>query len=124
MNENAPVPRRPGVVTAAAVLLYVFAGFGLLGMLLLVDIASSMPELTSFLTVVNLALCLAYIVLATMILGGNNGAKVATILLLLVNIVLDVICYGGSVLSIGLGLLVIGLLAWNREANEYFAAHR
>ncbi len=112
------------MVTAAAVLLYVFAGFGLLGMLLLVDIASSMPELTSFLTVVNLALCLAYIVLATMILGGNNGAKVATILLLLVNIVLDVVCYGGSVLSIGLGLLVIGLLAWNREANEYFAAHR
>ncbi len=124
MNENAPVPRRPGVVTAAAVLLYVFAGFGVLGTLLLFGIASSVPELATFLTVLNLALCVAYIVLATLILGGNNGAKVATILLLLVNIVLDVICYGGSVVSIGFGLLVIGLLAWNREANEFFAAHR
>lgn len=112
------------MVTAAAVLLYVFAGFGLLGMLLLFSLTSSAPGLESFLTVLNLALCLAYIVLATLILGGNNGAKVAVILLLLANIVLDVICYGGSVVSIGFGLLVIGLLAWNREANEFFAAHR
>ncbi len=34
------------------------------------------------------------------------------------------ICYGGSVVSIGFGLLVIGLLAWNRDANEFIAAHR
>lgn len=125
MNEEVSAPRRPGVVTAAAVLLYVFAGFGVLGALLLFDIASSMPELVSVATGLNLGMNIAYLVLATMILGGSNGAKVTTIVLLSIGVVLDLAGIGGgSLIAIALAVLVIGLLAGNREANEFFATRR
>ncbi len=123
--EHASAPRRPGVVTAAAVLLYVFAGFGLLGTLLLAGIASSMPGEASVVMLVNLGLCIAYLVLATLILGGSHAAKVTTIVLLSIGIVVDLVgITGRSLLSVALALLVIGLLAWNRDANEFFARHR
>jgi hypothetical protein len=116
--------QRPSVVTAASVLLYIFAGFGILGGLLLLGAGAAVGGL-GVLALLLLGLSALYLVFATMILKGSNGARVATIVFLSISIFLNVINFDGtSVISIGLGLLVIGLLAWNRDAQEYFQANR
>jgi hypothetical protein len=125
MNDYYDIAQRPSVVTAASVLLYVFAGFGILGGLLLLGAGAAASGPGTLLTLLLLGLSAAYIVFATMILKGSNGARVTTIVLLSISIFINVINFDvSSVISIGLGLLVIGLLAWNRDAQEYFGAHR
>jgi hypothetical protein len=117
--------QRPSVVTAASVLLYVFAGFGILAGLILLGGGATATGYGSLLTLLLLGLSAACIVFATMILKGSNGARITTIVFLSISIFLNVINFDGtSVISIGLGLLVIGLLAWNRDAQEYFRANR
>ena len=112
---------RPSVVTAASVLLYVFAGFGILASLIVLGAAGTSSGLLTGLALLILGLSVVYIVLATKILGGSNGARITAIVLLSISIVLNVVNFDtSSVISIGLGLLVIGLLAWNRDAQEYF----
>ena len=123
--ESAPATRRPGVVTAAAVLLYVFGGFSIIAAMILFGSGLVTTGLGTALTLLVLALAITYLVLATMILGGSNGARVTTIVLLSVSVALNLISFdSGSVVSIGLALLVIGLLAWNRDAQAYFAVRR
>ncbi|GAB1511358.1 hypothetical protein [Actinophytocola sp. KF-1] len=123
--ESAPATRRPGVVTAAAVLLYVFGGFSIIAAMILFGSGLVTTGLGTALTLFVLALAITYLVLATMILGGSNGARVTTIVLLSVSVALNLISFdSGSVVSIGLALLVIGLLAWNRDAQAYFAVRR
>jgi hypothetical protein len=113
--------QRPSVVTAASVLLYVFAGFGILASLIVLGAAGTSSGLITGLALLILALSVVYIVLATKILGGSNGARIAAIVLLSISIVLNVVDFDArSIISIGLGLLVIGLLAWNRDAQAYF----
>jgi hypothetical protein len=125
MNDYYDTTQRPSVVTAASVLLYVFAGFGILAGLLLLGSGAAAGGPGTLLTLLLLGLSAAYIVFATMILKGSNGARVTTIVLLSISIFINVINFDvSSVISIGLGLLVIGLLAWNRDAQEYFGAHR
>jgi DMSO/TMAO reductase YedYZ heme-binding membrane subunit len=117
--------QRPSVVTAASVLLYVFAGFSLLGSLILMGLGATRSGLGTFLLVYLLVVGIVYIVLATKILGGSNGARITTIVLLSISIVLNVVQFDvSSFISIGLGLLVIGLLSWNRDAQEYFRSSR
>jgi hypothetical protein len=112
---------RPSVVTAASVLLYVFAGFGLLGGLLLLTAGAAASGLATVVTLLLVGFSVLYIVLATKILGGSNGARITAIVLLSISIALNVIDFDSrSLVSIGLGLLVIGLLAWNRDAQAYF----
>ncbi len=112
---------RPSVVTAAAVLLYIFAGFAALGGLILLGAGVTVSGLATALTLLVLGMSVLYIVLATKILNGSNGARVTAIVLLSVSIAIDLVDFdAGSVVSIGLGLLVIGLLAWNRDAQAYF----
>lgn len=115
--------QRPSVVTAASVLLYVFAGFGIIGSLILFGMADESidPGTVQLVATITLALAVVYLVLATMILKGRNGARITAIVLLVISIVLDVINFDAtSIISIGLALLVIGLLAWNRDAKAYF----
>lgn len=112
--------RRPGVVTAAAVILYVAAGLVILGGLL--ALSANLPDNLTMLIWLEIALAVVTIVLATKILGGSNGARITVIVFQSINIVLSLI--GGigasSIVGIGLNLLVIGLLAWNQEAQTYF----
>jgi hypothetical protein len=113
--------QRPSVVTAASVLLYIFAGFGILAGLLLLGAGAAGSGAGTLVTLLLLGLSALYLVFATMILKGSNGARIATIVFLSISIVLSVINFDAtSIVSIGLGLLVIGLLAWNRDAQEYF----
>lgn len=121
MDDYYGRPERPSVVTAASVLLYVFAGFGILGGLFLLGNGATGSGLGSLLTLILLGMSALYIVLATMILNGSTGARVTAIVLISISILINVVNFdAGSVISIGLGLLVIGLLAWNRDAQEYF----
>jgi hypothetical protein len=118
-------PERPSVVTAAAVLLYIFAGFSGIAGLLLLGAGATTDGRGTVLTLVILGLSVLYLVFATMILHGSNGARIATIVFLSISIVLALIDFDGQALiRMGLALLVIGLLAWNRDANEYFGAYR
>lgn len=115
---------RPSVVTAASVLLYVFAGFGILAGLILLGSGATLTGLGTVVTLLLLGESVAYLVLATKILGGSNGAKVTAIVLLSIAMVLNLVDFSASsVVSIGLGMLVIGLLSWNRDAQEYFRAN-
>lgn len=112
--------RRPSVVTAAAVILYVAAGLVILaGMLALT--ATLPPDLTA-LVWLEIGLATLTIILATKILGGSNGARITVIVFQSISIALSVI--GGlnstDILGIGLNLLVIGLLSWNQDAQTYF----
>jgi hypothetical protein len=125
MYDDYAMTQRPSVVTAASVLLYVFAGFGILGSLFLLGGGAATTGLGTLLTLLLLGLSVLYLVFATMILNGSNGARVTTIVLLSISIFLNLIDFDArSVISIGLGLLVIGLLAWNRDAQEWFRANR
>lgn len=114
--------QRPSVVTAASVLLYIFAGLGVLGGLVVLFAGAGVSSgLVTLLGLVVLGLSIVNIVLATKILGGSNGARIAAIVLLSIGIVLDIVNFDTrSIVSIGLALLVIGLLAWNRDAQQYF----
>lgn len=123
--DNYGINVRPSVVTAASVLLYVFAGFGILAGLLLLASGATLTGPGTIVTLFLLGLSAVYLVLATKILGGSNGARTTTIVLLSISMVLNLVNFdAGSVISIGLGMLVIGLLAWNRDAQEYFRANR
>jgi hypothetical protein len=113
---------RPSVVTAASVLLYIFAGIGILASLFVLLAAAGLASgAITALALLMLAMSIVNIVLATKILNGSNGARITAIVLLSIGIVLDLVNFDAqSVLSIGLGVLVIGLLSWNRDAQEYF----
>jgi len=115
---------RPSVVTAASVLLYIFAGLGILGGLIVLLAGASVGAaggVIMALALLVIGMSIVNIVLATKILNGSNGARITAIVLLSIGIVLDVVNFDTrSVISIGLGLLVIGLLAWNRDAQSYF----
>ncbi|MFI7677331.1 hypothetical protein [Actinophytocola sp. NPDC049390] len=125
MNEDVSAPRRPGVVTAAAVLLYVVAGFGLVGVMTLYGADATTTGTGTVITLAVLGLVIAFLAVATLILGGSNSARVTAIVLLSISSALELIEFDlGSLVSIGLALVVIGLLACNRDANEFFAAHR
>jgi hypothetical protein len=114
---------RPSVVTAASVLLYIFAGISGLAGLLLLGAGAMATGPGMLLTLVMLGLAVLYLVFATMILKGSNGARIATIVFLSISIVLDLVGFDkSSLISIGLALLIIGLLAWNRDAQAYFGA--
>lgn len=114
-------PERPSVVTAASVLLYIFAGLGLLGGLIILGVGGTVSGVIVALSVLIIGLSIVYIVLATKILNGSNGARITAIVLLSISVVLNLVNFDArSVISIGLGLLVIGLLAWNRDAQAYF----
>jgi hypothetical protein len=115
---------RPSVVTAASVLLYVFAGLGILGGLFVLLAGASVGAgggVIVALALLAIGISVVNIMLATKILNGSNGARITAIVLLSIGIVLDVVNFDTrSVISIGLALLVIGLLAWNRDAQAYF----
>jgi hypothetical protein len=113
---------RPSVVTAAAVLLYIFAGIGILASLFVLLAAAGLASgAITALALLMLAMSIVNIVLATKILNGSNGARITAIVLLSIGILLDLVNFDAqSVISIGLGVLVIGLLAWNRDAQAYF----
>lgn len=112
---------RPSVVTAASVLLYIFAAFGLVGGLILLGAGASLGALPMLAALVLLAFSAVYIALATMIMRGSNPARITTIVLLSISIVLKLTDFGtDAFISIALALLVIGLLAWNRDAQLYF----
>lgn len=118
--SNYPMTR-PSVVTAASVLLYIFAGFGIIGGLVLLTAGAAASGLGTVVTLLLLGFSVVYIVLATKILNGSNGARITAIVLLSISIVLNVADFDSdAVFAIGLGLLVIGLLAWNRDAQAYF----
>jgi hypothetical protein len=113
---------RPSVVTAASVLLYIFAGIGILASLFVLLAAAGLASgAITALALLMLAMSIVNIVLATKILNGSNGARITAIVLLSIGILLDLVNFDAqSVISIGLGVLVIGLLAWNRDAQAYF----
>lgn len=117
--------RRPSVVTTAAVILYVTSGLGLIGAFVLLgsDLLTDLGQTLIWITIIILVVD---IVLATKILGGSNGARITIIVLASIDIGLTVITglEGLSILGIGLKLLIIGLLAWNRDAQDYFRGER
>jgi hypothetical protein len=120
-RDGYAMAQRPSVVTAASVLLYIFAALGIVSGLILLGAGSASSGVGTLLTLLLLGMSVVYLVLATMILSGRNGARITAIVLLSVSIVFDLVEFDtSSVISIGLGLLVIGLLAWNRDAQEYF----
>lgn len=117
---------RPSVVTAASVVLYVFAAGGVIGAVIAFaaahdyDYSPLVASLTLRATWM-LVVGLVEIVLATKILRGSNGARITAIVMMTIAIVLDVIRFHpGSFVSISLAFLVIGLLAWNKDAKAYF----
>jgi hypothetical protein len=115
---------RPSVVTAAAVLLYIFAGLGVLAGLLGFLATATVAPGAGLLSLVVIGLSVVYLVAATKILRGSNNARITTIVLLSISIVLNVVDYDSrSLVTIGLALLVIGLLSWNRDAQAYFRAN-
>ena len=112
---------RPGVVTAASILLLVSGGLGILvSLFLLLDgVAGSGPGLLAIL--VLLGASVLTIVLATKILDGSNVARIVTIVLMGIGVAVDLADFTGlEVISIGLSLLVIGLLSGSRNARAYF----
>jgi hypothetical protein len=115
---------RPSVVTAAAVLLYIFAGLGVLAGLVGFLATATVAPGAGLLSLVVIGLSVVYIVAATKIMQGSNNARITTIVLLSISIVLNVVDYDSrSLITIGLALLVIGLLSWNRDAQAYFRAN-
>ena len=115
---------RPSVVTAAAVLLYIFAGLGVLAGLLGFLATATVAPGAGLLSLVVIGLSVVYLVAATKIMQGSNNARITTIVLLSISIVLNVVDYDSrSLITIGLALLVIGLLSWNRDAQAYFRAN-
>jgi hypothetical protein len=115
---------RPSVVTAAAVLLYIFAGLGVLGGLVGFLATATVAPGAGLLSLVVIGLSVVYLVAATKIMQGSNNARITTIVLLSISIVLNVVDYDSrSLITIGLALLVIGLLSWNRDAQAYFRAN-
>lgn len=113
---------RPSIVTAAAVSLYILAGVSGLAGLILLGAGRTTTGLGTVLTLVAFGQVVLYLVFATMILKGSNGARIATIVFLSISIVLSLINFDGGVdlIRIGVALLVIGMLAWNHDATEYF----
>jgi hypothetical protein len=116
--------RRPGVVTAASVILYVAAGIVILAGF--VALGAGLPSNLTGLIWLEIGLAVLTIVLATKILGGSNGARITVIVLQSVNVALAFVggLQGTDILGIGMNLLVIGLLAWNRDAQDYFNGER
>jgi len=119
------IDRRPSVVTAASVILYVAAGIVILAGLIAVGSGVLTGGLVGLIWL-EIVLAVVTIVLATKILGGSNGARITVIVLQSINIALAI--FGGlegtSIIGIGLNLLVIGLLAWNQDAKAYFRGDR
>lgn len=111
--------RRPSVVTAAAVMLYIAAGVNLLfgGLGLAAGGADSRVVLASLLLI---GIGLAWLVLTNKVRNGSWGARTTVIVLLSISCVLSL----DDVVSVGLNLLIIGLLAWNRDAQDYFRSNR
>lgn len=113
---------RPGVVTVASVLLLVSGGIGILvSLFLLLDgVAGSGPGLLAILLLLGGSVLT--IVLATKLLDGSNAARITTIVLMGIGIAVDVVDFTGlDLISIGLALLIIGLLSVSRNARAYFS---
>jgi hypothetical protein len=127
------VPTRPGVVTAAAVMMFIMGALSACGGLAVLALAGSVNAsdeaaeaatgLAAVLSVVILILGVAYIVLGVYILKGSNVARILTIVLMALSIALTFINFEPSnLITIAIALTVIGLLAWNESAKEYFAS--
>jgi len=115
---------RPSIVTAAAVLLYSYAGISGLAGFILLGAGALSTGFGTVLTLVAFGQFVLYLVLATMILKASNTARITTIVFLSISIVLSVVNFdtGMDLLRIGVALLIIGMLAWNSDATDYFGS--
>jgi hypothetical protein len=136
----APAPRRPGTVTAAAVLLFVTAGLGILGgigMGVAVNVIGASGEDLALLTGIAVYLLLTAalsLVVGIFILKGRQWARITAIVLNAVGIatgLIDLILTltdgaaggGGGCAGLGLNVAVIALLG-TEGARGYFRAMR
>ncbi|CAN5264027.1 hypothetical protein BH18ACT4_BH18ACT4_01220 [soil metagenome] len=119
-----PLPRRtPGSVTAAAVLLYISCGLGLIASVLILVNAANVDENASVLAVGGLliaAVSIAYIVAANRLRRGDRTARTIVVVLAALAIVLNLFNLPQGALSIVLSGVIIYLLMCAPESNVYF----
>lgn len=126
-----PPPRRPGTVTAAAVILYVSAGLSMLACCVLGSLAGDVPdELSNLLTLAVVLLlggAVLNVVLAYFVLEGRQWAQIATIVLCGLGIVVSVLQLLANPEAVGasgcLGILINALIIFllsTEDARAYF----
>jgi hypothetical protein len=121
-------PERPGGVTAAAVILFVSSGLGLLGACALVSLSGS-SSVSSDLALVGILLAVGAIInvaLGVLVLQGRNWARITTIVFCALGIVLQVVQLAQGAgptgfLGMALNAVVIGLLS-TQSASAFFRA--
>lgn len=133
MSEPHPVPRRPGTVTAAGVILYALAVLGLAeGLIYFSALGSSNPDFQAHhgalatVGTLEVTISLLEIVLGLNVWRGRRWARTATIVLLSIDIAISILGLfagggGDAIISVVLAALIIWLLAANRPAREFFA---
>lgn len=132
-------PVRPGTVTAAAVIMFVRSGFGLLACCALsllagnADLGPNQSNLLLLLSVILVVSGVLNILFGYFVLQGRQWARVAAIVFSAVDIVLQAVglfggtqegsTMAGSCIGLVLSVIIIGLLSGS-SASEYFRATR
>lgn len=113
----------PGGVRAATILMYVGAGFSILGGLLLIALTGVSAAFSVF-GIVLLALAAAYIYLAVQIGRGNRTARTIAVVLAAVGILFNLLSIGRATFSSLLGIVISGLiiyfLQFQPDAKRFF----
>lgn len=124
-------PALPGAVKAVSILMYVGAGFAVLGAIGLLFVTAAVGRsstvghtvgaFTAVLGVVLFAIAAAYIVLATFLRRGSRVARMITVVLTGLSMLANLShVHGASVISLVIGALIIYLLMFNADAKRFF----
>lgn len=129
--STPPATQRPGTVTAVCIILFISAGLGILGGCGLL-VAGGTDEVTQAtgitggtvvgLGVVTMIIAVVQLVLAIMLWRGSNGARIALIVLQVIDIVLAAVSFDlSSILGIAISVIIVVLLL-NAATKRYTGA--
>ncbi|MDQ1724864.1 MAG: hypothetical protein QOG52_1892 [Frankiaceae bacterium] len=125
----------PGSVKTVSVLMFISAGFGILGSLLIIFGASAVNALGAktisgllvFFAVIILAISALEIVVGLKIRVGENWARVTGIVLTAISALFQLSQLsrsGGNIIGLALSALILYFLIWEPKAKAFFAAHK
>jgi hypothetical protein len=128
---GAPTGRRPGIVTAAAVVGIVWGALGaLLGLLVMVAAFGLGAALAGLITLISVAFSVAMLVGGVFVLQGKSPklllyVSYVAIALGVISLIISLATTGGSAFNGVLGFIVPGViiaLLLNPQTKQYFAA--
>lgn len=117
-----PVGEPPGSVRTATILLYIAAAFAIIGGVLVLLLASVSGGLV-VLSVLLLAIGVAYIVLAGKLRQGNRTARIITVVLTGLSLLGNLAALGrngSGIIGLALNGAIIYLLMFHRESKRFF----